>query len=81
MGLNIGASFGLASGEDILNIADGFAEIILTGSQRRTVHLTLTSIFDVAHFVATAIELGLNSWSEGFRMRGAHVTTQRLVDV
>lgn len=82
LALRIGASFGVQEqGAYMLNIAEGFAEIPRTNPHGRSVHVTMTSVYDVAQFVAAAIEFGIDSWPREFKMRGAYVTTQRLVEV
>ncbi|ETS74867.1 hypothetical protein PFICI_13351 [Pestalotiopsis fici W106-1] len=80
--LNMGASFGAhrPSG-DMLDLTAGIAEIPVTNSHGNQVHVTMTSVYDVALFVASAIELGVQNWPREFRMRGAYVTTQRLVEI
>lgn len=80
--INIGSGYGAhQQGAHMLNIAEGLAEIPLTNAQGRAVYVTMTSVYDVALFVAAVIELGIETWPTEFKMRGAHVTTQRLVDI
>jgi hypothetical protein len=81
-GLNMGASFGMETPSAyMLDIANGVAEIPLRNAQGRSVYVTMTSVYDVALFVAAAIELGIRNWPREFRMRGAHVTTERLTEI
>ncbi|KAH8198558.1 hypothetical protein TruAng_007290 [Truncatella angustata] len=80
--LNIGASLGIQNqGDYMLNIAEGIAEIPRTNAQGRPVHVTMISVYDVALFVAAAIDLGIDTWPNEFKMRGAHLTTERLVEI
>ncbi|KAK6082145.1 isoflavone reductase [Seiridium cupressi] len=80
--LNMGGSLGIQyQGGYMLDLGRGIAEIPLTNAQGRSVYVTMTSVYDVAAFVAAAIDLGIDSWPREFRMRGAHVTTQRLVEI
>ncbi|KAK6219382.1 hypothetical protein LQW54_002112 [Pestalotiopsis sp. IQ-011] len=80
--LNMGASFGAQRpSTDMLDLAAGIAEYPVTNSHGHQVHVTMTSVYDVASFVVSAIELGIHNWPREFRMRGAHLTTQRLVEI
>lgn len=80
--INIGASHHIQNGGDYMIDIGGYtAEIPQNNSQNHSVHVTLTSVFDVARLVAAAIELGIDSWPREFKMRGAHVTTRRLAEI
>ncbi|KAK7969059.1 hypothetical protein PG996_002501 [Apiospora saccharicola] len=68
-------------GDYLVNIRNGTAEIPEVNAQGRSVHITMTSVFDVARFVAAAVELGLDSWPREFKMRGASLSTKHLVEV
>jgi hypothetical protein len=79
---NMGGGIGLShQGAYMLDIGNALAEIPMTNAQGRSVHITMTSVYDVAYFIAAAIELGVDTWPREFRMRGAHVTTQRLAEI
>ncbi|KAK8095793.1 hypothetical protein PG999_013815 [Apiospora kogelbergensis] len=68
-------------GNYLVNLRTGTAEIPEANAQGRSVHIAMTSVFDVAKFVAAAVNLGLNSWPSEFKMRGAHMTTKHLVEI
>lgn len=68
-------------GDYLVNLRLGTAEIPEVNAQGRSVHIAMTSVYDVARFVAAAIELGLDSWPREFKMRGASMTTKHLVEI
>ncbi|KAK4219122.1 hypothetical protein QBC37DRAFT_151309 [Rhypophila decipiens] len=77
---NIGAGSGLAGPNDYLvNIEEATAEIVESNGQGRPAHVALTSVYDLAMFIAAAIELGPANWPREFRMRGDHMTLRELV--
>ncbi|KAH8671008.1 isoflavone reductase [Xylariales sp. PMI_506] len=79
---NMGSSWNIPNqGDYLVDLGACTAEIPQTNSQGRQVHITLTSVYDVARFIAAAIEMGIDHWPREFKMRGAHVTTQRLVEI
>jgi hypothetical protein len=79
---NVGTSFHIqGQGDYMIDVGAGIAEIPQTNSQGRPVHITMTSMYDVARLVAAAVERGIDSWPREFKMRGAHVTTQRLAEI
>ncbi|KAI1178599.1 isoflavone reductase [Nemania sp. FL0916] len=65
-------------GDYLIDVGNGTAELPETDPQGRQIHITLTSAFDVARFVAAAVELGIETWPREFRMRGARITPQRI---
>ncbi|KAI1850578.1 hypothetical protein JX266_003860 [Neoarthrinium moseri] len=82
------ASYNMGAGSRIQNPGDYMldlnrcvAEIPQTNSQGRSVNVTMTSVYDVARFVAAAIDLGISNWPREFKMRGAQVTTTRLAEI
>ncbi|KAI1429157.1 isoflavone reductase [Xylaria sp. FL1777] len=76
---NMGASHRLFNQSDYLvDIESATAELPATNAQGRQVHITLTSAFDVARFVAAAVELGIDNWPREFKMRGERITPQRI---
>jgi hypothetical protein len=76
---NMGATMRLPNqGDYLIDVGLGTAELPETNAQGRQVHIILTSAFDVARFVAAAIELGIDNWPREFRMRGARITPQRI---
>lgn len=79
---DLGAGLSIQNqGDYLINVGAYSAEIPQSTSSGRSVHITLTSAYDVASFVAAAIELGIDTWPREFRMRGAYLTPQRLVEV
>lgn len=77
---NIGGGSGLSGPSDyLINIEDATAEIVETNAQGRPAHVALTSVYDVAMFIAAAIELGPGNWPREFRMRGDQMTLRDLV--
>ena len=79
---NIGAGSGLQSADDyLINVESATAEIIETNGQGRPTQVTLTSAYDVARFVAAAIEIGPGSWPREFRMRGDQMSVRDLVAI
>ncbi|KAI0811384.1 hypothetical protein GGR55DRAFT_99288 [Xylaria sp. FL0064] len=77
---NMGASHRLfKQGDYMINIEMGTAELPASNAQGRQIQITLTSAFDVARFVAAAVELGIDNWPREFKMRGARITPQRIL--
>ncbi|KAJ8129108.1 hypothetical protein O1611_g4519 [Lasiodiplodia mahajangana] len=76
---NMGASLRLQNqGDYLIDVELGHAELPEGNSQNRPIQITLTSAFDVARFVAGAIELGIDTWPREFKMRGARISPQRI---
>ncbi|KAI1189428.1 isoflavone reductase [Nemania serpens] len=79
---NMGATCRLPNqGDYLINIGLGTAELPETDAQGRQIHITMTSAFDVARFVAAATELGIENWPQELRMRGARATPQRIQQI
>ncbi|KAI1303452.1 isoflavone reductase [Xylaria venustula] len=77
---NMGASCHLSrQGAYMIDVGLGTAEIPTTNAQGRQIQITLTSAFDVARFVAAAVDLGIDNWPREFKMRGARITPQRIL--
>lgn len=66
-------------GDYLLNIETAQAEIVLQNAQGRPVVLSMTSVYDVARFVAAAVEIGLDRWPREFCMRGDQLSLQEIV--
>lgn len=66
-------------GDYLLNIETAQAEIVLQNAQGRPVVLSMTTVYDVARFVAAAVEIGLDRWPREFRMRGDQLSLQEIV--
>ncbi|KAK8050630.1 isoflavone reductase family protein [Apiospora phragmitis] len=79
---NMGYSSGVQEeGDYMVNLRNGTAVIPEVNAQGRSVRITMTSVYDVARFVAAAVELGLDSWPREFKMLGASLSTKHLVEV
>ncbi|KAM7199547.1 hypothetical protein V8F20_005731 [Naviculisporaceae sp. PSN 640] len=77
---NIGAGSGLAGPNDYLvNIEGATAEIVEGDARGRPAQVALTSVYDLAMFIAAAIELGPANWPREYRLRGDHMTVRELV--
>jgi hypothetical protein len=77
---NMGATCRLSKqGDYMIDVGRGTAELPATNSQGRQTQITLTSVIDVARFVAAAVELGIDSWPREFKMRGTRLTPQRIL--
>ncbi|KAK4164845.1 hypothetical protein QBC43DRAFT_261290 [Cladorrhinum sp. PSN259] len=77
---DIGAGCGIQGPTDyIVDIADRQAEIVASNAAGRPAQVSLTSVYDVARFVTSAIELGLAHWPREFRMRGESMTVESIV--
>ncbi|KAH9999751.1 NAD(P)-binding protein [Xylariaceae sp. FL0662B] len=76
---NMGASIRLHNqGDYMIDVGNATADIPQTNAQGQPVRLVMTSAFDVARFVAAAVELGIDTWPREFKMRGDRYTTQGL---
>ncbi|KAL7623009.1 hypothetical protein AAE478_006688 [Parahypoxylon ruwenzoriense] len=79
---NMGTSFRVQDqGDYMIDIGNSLAEIPEANPQGRPVQLVMTSVVDVARFVAAAIELGIDTWPREFKMRGTRLTAQRLQEI
>lgn len=77
---NLGASTGVQNSTDYLvDISQAAGEIIARDPQGRHVQVVLTSVYDVARFVAAAVELGPENWPREFKMRGDAMTVREVV--
>lgn len=77
---NIGAGQTLAGqGDYLADIGNATAEIVETNAQGGTVSVSMTSVFDVARFVAAAIEIGPDRWPRELRMRGDQLSVRDIV--
>ncbi|KAK0635169.1 hypothetical protein B0T17DRAFT_465992, partial [Bombardia bombarda] len=78
--LGIGGSSGVQSPYDYLvNIQTGEAEIVETNASGRPAHVALTSVYDVAAFIAAAVEMGPAHWPREFRMRGDYLSVSEVI--
>ncbi|KAK1771236.1 NAD(P)-binding protein [Phialemonium atrogriseum] len=77
---NLGGSTSVQNPNDyIVDVANATGEIIETNVQGRPVRVNLTSVYDVARFVAAAIELGPASWPREFCMRGDNMSVRDII--
>ncbi|KAK5661278.1 hypothetical protein OQA88_11172 [Cercophora sp. LCS_1] len=77
---NMGSSQGVQAPNDYLvNVAEATAEVVETDRRGRPAQVALTSVYDVAQFMAAAVELGPANWPNEFRMRGDCMTVRELV--
>lgn len=77
---NIGAGANVQlPGDYLLDVNAATAEIVQRNAQGGSTALTMTSVYDVARYVAGAIEIGPENWPEELRMRGDQLTVLELV--
>lgn len=77
---NIGAGQTLAGqGDYLADIDNATAEIVETNAQGGTAHVSMTSVCDVARFVAAAVEIGPERWPRELRMRGDQLSVRDIV--
>ncbi|KAF3761078.1 NAD(P)-binding protein [Cryphonectria parasitica EP155] len=78
--LSLGAGEGVQNpGDYLLNVDAATAEVVAHTAQGRPIDISMTSIYDVARFVAAAIEIGPEHWPRELRMRGDHMTVTEIV--
>ncbi|KAF6832573.1 isoflavone reductase [Colletotrichum plurivorum] len=63
-------------GTYLVDIGNGTADIVETNALGRPVQVCMTSVGDVARFVAAAIELGPGTWPREFKMRGDRMSVR-----
>jgi hypothetical protein len=77
---NLGGSTGVQNPNDyIVDIANATGEIIETDSHGRPARVTLTSVYDVARFVAAAIDIGPGNWPREFTMGGDSMDVREII--
>lgn len=64
------------AGDYLVNVGNATAEIVEFDAHGMPVVVSMTSVYDVARFVAAAIEMGPNDWPTEFRMRGDQLTVR-----
>lgn len=75
----MGGSHGVThEGDYLVDVGGATAEIVETNAHGKPVMLSMTSVYDVARFVAAAIELGPGTWERELRMRGDQMTVRDL---
>ncbi|CAM1509045.1 Fc.00g027840.m01.CDS01 [Cosmosporella sp. VM-42] len=76
----IGHSSGVTlPGDYILDINHHVAEYVDRDTHNHTVRICMTSVHDVARFVAAAVDLGPATWPREFTMRGDRISIRDLV--
>lgn len=63
-------------GTYLVDIGNGTADIVETNALGRPVQVCMTSVDDVARFVAAALELGPGTWPREFKMRGDRMSVR-----
>jgi hypothetical protein len=77
---HIGAGQPLAGqGDYLADIGNATAEIVEFNAQGVGVLVSMTSVYDVARFVAAAVEIGPERWPREFRMRGDQLSIRDIV--
>lgn len=66
-------------GDYLADIGNATAEIVETNAQGSGVLVSMTSVYDVARFVAAAVEIGPERWPREFRMRGDQLSVRDIV--
>ncbi|KAI0206134.1 isoflavone reductase [Astrocystis sublimbata] len=67
-------------GDYLVDVEYGTAEIPAADAQGRQIKISMTAAYDVARFVAEAVDLGLDRWPREFKMRGARLTPQKIIE-
>ena len=67
------------SGDFLVNVGDATAEIVELDAHGVPVVVSMTSVYDVARFVAAAIEVGPENWPREFKMRGDQLRVRDIV--
>lgn len=78
--LNIGAGSNIHTpGSYLMNVDTAGAEIVNQNAQGGPFVVSMTSLYDVARFVAAAIEIGPDRWPRELRMRGDQLSVIDIV--
>ncbi|KAL0466801.1 isoflavone reductase [Neurospora intermedia] len=89
IGTQLGLMGSMPTSGYLVNIEQGTAEVVERDSQGRTVYVAMTSMYDVARFVAAAVELTgvgalglpLERWPREWRVRGDCMAVGEVVRV
>lgn len=77
---NIGAGQTLTGqGDYLADVGNATAEFVESNAQGGRALVTMTSVFDVARFVAAAVEIGPERWPRELRMRGDQLSVRDIV--
>ncbi|KAK3953936.1 hypothetical protein QBC32DRAFT_208984 [Pseudoneurospora amorphoporcata] len=92
--LGLMGQMGIMSNDYLVNVEHGTAEVVERDSQGRTAYVAMTSMYDVARFVAAAVELtgttrgslggvplSLERWPREWRVRGDLLAVREVVGV
>ncbi|KAJ0330841.1 hypothetical protein COL5a_003146 [Colletotrichum fioriniae] len=74
-GMGARATIG-SQGVYLVDVGNASADIVETNGSGRPVQVCMTSVADVARFVAAAIELGPGTWPREFKMRGDRMSVR-----
>ncbi|KAF8857786.1 isoflavone reductase family protein-like protein [Acephala macrosclerotiorum] len=66
-------------GSYLMDVENGTAEVVERHSNGHQVHVTMTSIYDVARFLVAALDIDLDRWPGEFRMSGDRITVAQIV--
>ncbi|KUI74392.1 hypothetical protein VM1G_10006 [Cytospora mali] len=64
------------SGDYLVSFDHGTAEIVEFNAHGVPIVVSMTSVYDVARFVAAAIEVGTSNWPREFKMRGDQLSVR-----
>ncbi len=62
-----------------MDVENGTAEIVEQHSNGHYVHVTMTSVHDVARFLVAALDIDIDTWPNEFRMSGDRITVAQIV--
>lgn len=84
LGATLNANIGAGSnvhvpGSFVLNVVTAEAEVVSQDARGRPVVVSMTSVYDVARFVAAAVEVGPERWPRELRMRGDQMAVMDIV--
>ncbi|ROT41456.1 NAD(P)-binding protein [Sodiomyces alkalinus F11] len=75
----MGASSCVANqGDYLIDVGEGAADIVELNADGRSARICMTSLDDVARFVAAAVELGVDTWPREYKMRGDRMSVRDL---
>ncbi|CAG8979532.1 hypothetical protein HYALB_00004985 [Hymenoscyphus albidus] len=77
---NIGSGTGIRQeGDYLMNLGTSTAEIVEFNAAGQSLYVCLTSVYDLAKFVAAALELGPSTWPAEFRLQSDRRTVSEIV--
>jgi hypothetical protein len=76
----MGEGAGVSSeGDYLVDIGNATGDVVLTNNRGQPAKICMTSVMDVARFVAAAVELGPSNWPREYRMRGDRLSVAEIV--